>query len=80
LAEGKGNSIRKLPSLMKGETPPSDARRVVLYLTKKQYGLFEQAVVQNGGSIAPRKNLVDKELALMALIEKAAFQQVKCPA
>jgi hypothetical protein len=72
LAEAKGNSTRKLQSLMKGETPSSDARRVVLYLTKKQYGVFERAVVQNGGSIAPRKNLVDKELALMALIEKAA--------
>jgi hypothetical protein len=75
MAEAKGNSTRKLQSLMKGETPPSDARRVVLYLTKKQYGVFEQAVVQNGGSIAPRKNLVDKEVALMALIEKAALRK-----
>jgi hypothetical protein len=75
MAEAKGNSTRKLQSLMKGETPPSDARRVVLYLTKKQYGVFEQAVVQNGGSIAPRKNLVDKEVALMALIEKAALSK-----
>jgi hypothetical protein len=74
-AEAKGISTRKLQSLMKGETPPSDARRVVLYLTKKQYGVFEQAVVQNGGSIAPRKNLVDKEVALMALIEKAALSK-----
>ena len=73
LAEAKGSSTRKLQSLMKGETPSSDTRRVVLYLTKKQYGVFERAVVQNGGSIAPRKNLVDKELALMALIEKAAL-------
>jgi hypothetical protein len=75
LAEAKGSSTRKLQSLMKGETPSSDARRVVLYLTKKQYGVFERAVVQNGGSIAPRKNLVDKELALMALIEKAALSK-----
>jgi hypothetical protein len=75
MAEAKGNSTRKLQSLMKGKTPPSDARRVVLYLTKKQYGVFEQAVVQNGGSIAPRKNLVDKEVALMALIEKAALSK-----
>jgi hypothetical protein len=75
LAEAKGNSTRKLPALMKGETPSSDTRRVVLYLTKKQYGVFERAVVQNGGSIAPRKNLVDKELALMALIEKAALNK-----
>ena len=75
LAEAKGRSTRKLQSLMKGETPSSDARRVVLYLTKKQYGVFERAVVQNGGSIAPRKNLVDKELALMALIEKATLSK-----
>jgi hypothetical protein len=75
LAEAKGSSTRKLQSLMKGKTPPSDARRVVLYLTKKQYGVFERAVVHNGGSIAPRKNLVDKELALMALIEKVALSK-----
>jgi hypothetical protein len=75
LAEAKGRSTRKLQSLMKGETPSSDARRVVLYLTKKQYGVFERAIVQNGGSIAPRKNLVDKELALMALIEKATLSK-----
>jgi hypothetical protein len=75
MAEAKGNSTQKLQSLMKGKIPPSDARRVVLYLTKKQYGVFEQAVVQNGGSIAPRKNLVDKEVALMALIEKAALSK-----
>jgi hypothetical protein len=74
-AEAKGSSTRKLQSLMKGETPSSDARRVVLYLTKRQYGVFERAVVQNGGSIAPRKNLVDKEPALMALIEKAALSK-----
>jgi hypothetical protein len=74
-AEAKGSSTRKLQSLMKGETPSSDARRLVLYLTKKQYGVFERAVVQNGGSIAPRKNLVDKELALMALIEKAVLSK-----
>jgi hypothetical protein len=72
LAEAKGNSTRKLQSLMKGETPSSDARRVVLYLTKKQYGVFERAVVQNGGSEGSRGNLVDKEPALMALIKKAA--------
>ena len=71
-AETKGNSTRKLQSLMKGETPPSDARRIVLYFTKRQYGLFEKAVLQNGGSIARRGNLVDKEVAVMALIKKAA--------
>ena len=75
LAETKGNSTRKLQSLMKGEIPPSDARRVVLYFTKRQYGLFEKAVVQNGGSTARRGNLVDKELALMALIKKAALSK-----
>jgi hypothetical protein len=75
LAEAKGNSTRKLQSLMKGETPSSDARRVVLYLTKKQYGVFERAVVQNGGSEGSRGNLVDKEPALMALIEKAALRK-----
>ena len=71
LAEAKGNSTRKLPALMKKETPPP-ARRVVLYFTQDDYKVFEKAVVQNGGSIARRGNLVDKELALIALIEKAA--------
>ena len=75
LAEAKGNSTRNLQSLMKGETPPSETRRVVLHFTKNQYKAFEKAVVQNGGSIAPRKNLVDKEVALMALIEKAALNK-----
>jgi hypothetical protein len=75
LAEAKRNSTRKLQSLMKGETPSSDARRVVLYLTKKQYGVFERAVVQNGGSEGSRGNLVDKELALIALIKKAALSK-----
>ena len=71
-AETKGNSTRKLQSLMKGETPPSDARRVVLYFSPEDYGVFEKAVLQNGGSIARRGNLVDKEVAVMALIKKAA--------
>ena len=70
-AETKGNSTRKLQSLMKGETPPSDARRVVLYFSPEDYGVFEKAVLQNGGSIARRGNLVDKEVAVMALIKKA---------
>jgi hypothetical protein len=71
LAETKGNSTRKLQSLMKGETPRSDARRVVLYFTKKQYGLFEKAIVQNGGSTGRRGNLIDKEAAVMTVIKKA---------
>ena len=75
LAETKGNSTRKLQSLMKGETSPSDARRVVLYFTKRQYGVFEKAVVQNGGSTARRGNLVGKELAVMAMIKKAASSE-----
>ena len=75
LAEAKGNFTRKLQSVMKGETPWSDARRVVLYFTKNQYGEFEKAVLQNGGSTAQRGNLVDKELALMAVIERAALRK-----
>ena len=71
LAEANGNSTRKLPALIKKETLPP-ARRVVLYFTQDDYKVFEKAVVQNGGSIARRGNLVDKELALIALIEKAA--------
>jgi hypothetical protein len=75
LAEAKGNSTRNLQSLMKGETPPSETRRVVLHFTKNQYKAFEKAVVQNGGSIAPRKNLVDKEAAVLKLIKKAALSK-----
>jgi hypothetical protein len=60
---------------MKGETPPSEAKRVVLYFTKDEYQAFKEAVEQNGGSIAPRKNLVGKEVAVMALIKKAALSQ-----
>ena len=71
LAEAKGNSTRKLQFLMKGETPLSDARRVVLYFTKDDYGVFEKAVVQNGGSTGRRGNLVDKEVAVLKLIKKA---------
>jgi hypothetical protein len=75
LAEAKGNSTRKLRSLMKGETPPSDPRRVVLYFTKDDYGVFEKAVLQNGGAIARRGNLVDKEAAVLKLIKKAALSK-----
>ena len=74
LAEAKGNSTRKLPALIKKETPPP-ARRVVLYFSPEDYGVFKKAVVQNGGSEGSRGNLVDKELALMALIEKAALRK-----
>jgi predicted enzyme related to lactoylglutathione lyase len=74
-AETKGNSTRKLPILMKGETEPPEQKRVVLYFTKDEYEAFKQAVEQNGGSIAPRKNLVGKEVAVMALIKKAALSQ-----
>jgi hypothetical protein len=41
-AETKGNSTRNLQSLMKGETPPSDARRVLLYFTKSSVGCLRK--------------------------------------
>jgi hypothetical protein len=75
LAEAKGNSTRKLPILMKGKTEPPEQRRVVLYFSLEDYGVFEKAVLQNGGSTARRGNLVDKELALMVLIKKAALSK-----
>jgi hypothetical protein len=75
LAEAKGNSTRKLPILMKGKTEPPEQRRVVLYFRPEDYGVFEKAVLQNGGSTAQRGNLVDKELALMAVIERAALRK-----
>jgi hypothetical protein len=75
LAEAKGNSIRKLPILMKGKTEPPEQRRVVLYFSPEDYGVFENAVLQHGGSEGRRGNLVDKELALMALIKKAALSK-----
>jgi hypothetical protein len=70
LAEAKGNSTRNLQSLMKGKRPPANTRCVRLYFTKNEYEAFKEAVVQNGGSIAHRGNLVDKELAVMALIKR----------
>ena len=75
LAEAKGNSARKLPILIKGKTEPPEQRRVVLYFSPEDYGVFEKAVQQNGGSTAQRGNLVNKELALMALIKKAALSK-----
>jgi hypothetical protein len=75
LAEAKGSSTRKLQSLMKGEPPLPEARRVVLYFTKDDYGVFEKAVVQNGGAIAGRGNLVNKEAAVLKLIKKAALSK-----
>ena len=74
-AETKGNSTRKLPILMKGETQPPEQRRVVLYFSPEDYGVFEKAVVQNGGAIADRGNLVDKEAAVLKLIKKAALSK-----
>jgi hypothetical protein len=74
-AETERNSTRKLPILMKGETDPPEQRRVVLYFSPEDYGVFKKAVVQNGGSEGSRGNLVDKELALMVLIKKAAFRK-----
>ena len=75
LAEAKGNSTRKLPILIKGKTEPPEQRRVVLYFSPEDYGVFEKAVLQNGGSTARRGNLVNKELALMALVKKAAISK-----
>ena len=75
LAEAKGNSARKLPILIKGKTEPPEQRRVVLYFSPEDYGVFEKAVLQNGGSTARRGNLVNKELALMALVKKAAISK-----
>lgn len=60
---------------MKGEAPLSGARRVVLYFTKHDYEVFVEAVVQNGGAIADRGNLVDKEAAVLKLIKKAALSK-----
>jgi hypothetical protein len=75
LAEAKGNSARKLPILIKGKTEPPEQRRDVLYFSPEDYGVFEKAVQQNGGLTAQRGNLVNKELALMALIKKAALSK-----
>jgi hypothetical protein len=74
-AETKGNSTRKLTILVKGETEPPEQKRVVLYFTKDEYQAFKEAVEQNGGSTAPRKNLVGKEVAVMALIKKATLSK-----
>jgi hypothetical protein len=70
LAEAKGNSTRKLQSLMKGKKPPDKTRCVQLYFTEEEYETFEKAVVMNGGSPVGR-GLIDKEVAVMALIKKA---------
>ena len=56
---------------MKGKEPPDKTRCVQLYFTEDEYEAFEEAVVLNGGSPVGR-GLVDKELAVMALIRKAA--------
>jgi hypothetical protein len=69
------NSTRILQPLIKGEPPPSEVRRVVLYFTGENYEMFEKALLQNGGSIGPRKNLVGREMALMALIKNAALSK-----
>jgi hypothetical protein len=74
-AETKGNSTRILPILMKGETEPPEQKRVVLYFSPEDYGVFEKALLQHGGSEGSRGNLVDKELALIALIKKAALSK-----
>jgi hypothetical protein len=74
LSETEGNTTRKLQSLMKGETPPSEQRRVVLYFTKEDYGMFEKAVVQNGGSRVGR-GLINKKPAVIALIKKATLSK-----
>ena len=71
LEEAESNSARKLQALMKGEASPSEARRVVLFFSPDDYGVFKQAVMQNGGSTGIRGNLVDKEAAIIALIKKA---------
>jgi hypothetical protein len=75
LAEAKGNSTRKLPILIKGKTEPPEQRRVVLYFSPEEYEVFVKAIVRNGGSEGSRGNLIDKELALMALIKKAALNK-----
>jgi hypothetical protein len=67
-AETKGNTTRKLQSLMKGKTPPAKTRCVQLYFTEDEYEIFEKAIVLNGGSSAGR-GLVDKEIAVMAIIK-----------
>ncbi len=74
MAEAKGRSNRKLQTLMRGETPPSKTRRVLLYFTKDDYDVFKDAIVLNGGSPAGR-GLINKELAVMALIKKAALSK-----
>jgi hypothetical protein len=60
---------------IKGDALPSEVRRVVLYFSPEDYGVFEKTVLQNGGSTARRGNLVNKELALMALVKKAAISK-----
>jgi hypothetical protein len=70
LAETKGNTTRKLQSLMKGKKPPDKTRCVQLYFTEDEYETFEKAVVMNGGATVGR-GLTDKEVAVMALIKKA---------
>jgi hypothetical protein len=73
---GGGQQLHlETPNPRQGKTPPSEARRVVLYFAQDDYEVFVKAIVQNGGSEGSRGNLVDKELALMALIEKAALSK-----
>lgn len=47
----------------------------LLYLAKDDYGAYAKVVVQNGGSVGRRGNLVDKEAAVMTLIKKVALSK-----
>lgn len=64
-------SAHKLGQALRGADVSSKLRCVLLYLTPEQHDLYERVILTHGGKRRGRQ-LIDQELALMAIIDEAS--------
>jgi len=69
LAVAEEFTVKNLEAYLRGEDPNPDKHSVLMYLTRDQYELLADALIAHGARRSGR-GLVDKEEALMRLLER----------
>src|SRR4051812_9526625 len=69
------HTARELMVRMRGEKPAPKEHAILLRFTPEQYQMFEEAILQNGGTRKPKgRGLLNKEEALIKALQQS------CPA
>jgi hypothetical protein len=70
LTLAEGNTNKDLETLMRGDEPNDHSHCVLLYFSPREYKMFQEALVANGGTRSGR-GIQNKEKAILRLIKKS---------